>query len=658
MTCTVNQQSWSPVTDDRIRLHAPYHPGWPTVLAGKQYFTDCDSILGKLCIWVAYRYINIYYQLLRAAMILIAKLPINRKQFTTNQGYNADPPLDPRTRSSQPVDRTLLNFFANELEFAKWNIFSRSYLRVTYHDQDPAVEQLGNVLACCSFFTSCLVLNAEYIFTMPSKRQPGGGDSQSKDNAAASCKESQTSKSQLPLSGSGSGQADSPRAPANGSAKDDVAQTRQRIQELMIGSTASSKFSSTSNRGDSSASASASASSSTSSTHRQYAFWSTQPVPQFEASTEEDADQQLRGGPIERKEVSQVSIEPLTLLDMFEWSDVDVTNDAQLEEVYKLLNMNYVEDGDSMFRFDYSQAFLRWALMPPGWDPSWHVGVRVKNSRKLVAFITAVPAFISVYKQPERMVEINFLCVHKKLRSKRLAPVLIQEITRRVNLKNIWQAVYTAGTLLPRPVTSCRYYHRSLNPKKLIEVGFSRIAPRMTMARTIRLYALKPETSVPGLRTMTPADVPVATKLLADYNEQFNLHFDFNEEDLAHWLLPRDGVIYSYVVEDPESHDITDLCSFYALPSSVIRHPTHKTLNAAYSFCNATSKTSLESLIRDAMILARNHGFDVFNALDLAHNNELFDTLRFHIGDGELHYYLYNWKCQPVDRRQNALVLL
>ena len=37
------------------------------------------------------------------------------------------------------------------------------------------------------------------------------------------------------------------------------------------------------------------------------------------------------------------------------------------------------------------------------------------------------------------MVEINFLCVHKKLRSKRLAPVLIKEITRRVNLTGIFQ---------------------------------------------------------------------------------------------------------------------------------------------------------------------------------------------------------------------------
>lgn len=57
----------------------------------------------------------------------------------------------------------------------------------------------------------------------------------------------------------------------------------------------------------------------------------------------------------------------------------------------------------------------------------------------------------------KRMVEINFLCVHKKLRSKRVAPVLIREITRRVNIEGIFQAVYTAGVVLPKPVSTCRY---------------------------------------------------------------------------------------------------------------------------------------------------------------------------------------------------------
>jgi glycylpeptide N-tetradecanoyltransferase len=47
--------------------------------------------------------------------------------------------------------------------------------------------------------------------------------------------------------------------------------------------------------------------------------------------------------------------------------------------------------------------------------------------------------------------------VHKKLRAKRLAPVLIEEITRRVHVENIFQACFTAGVVLPRPVSSCQF---------------------------------------------------------------------------------------------------------------------------------------------------------------------------------------------------------
>ena len=192
------------------------------------------------------------------------------------------------------------------------------------------------------------------------------------------------------------------------------------------------------------------------------------------------------------------------------------------------------------------------------------------------------------------MCEINFLCVHKKLRSKRLAPVLIKEVTRRVNLRDIWQAVYTAGVVIPKPVGSCRYglgwsyfveslfaalmacfassdlvkgetqisqvsaswvliryWHRSLNVRKLIEVEFSRLQPRMTLNRTIRLYKLPTvsnapvipspfvalahvgllmgvggdvassflfqETRTPGFRPMTEADIPAVTKLMHAY---------------------------------------------------------------------------------------------------------------------------------------------
>lgn len=121
------------------------------------------------------------------------------------------------------------------------------------------------------------------------------------------------------------------------------------------------------------------------------------------------------------------------------------------------------------------------------------------------------------------MVEINFLCVHKKLRSKRLAPVLIREITRRVNCKGIFQAVYTAGVVLPKPVGTCRYWHRSINPKKLIEVKFSHLSRNMTMQRHLKLYRLPDETKTKGLRKIKTEDVPATCKLLNEVRRSLKL---------------------------------------------------------------------------------------------------------------------------------------
>jgi glycylpeptide N-tetradecanoyltransferase len=60
------------------------------------------------------------------------------------------------------------------------------------------------------------------------------------------------------------------------------------------------------------------------------------------------------------------------------------------------------------------------------------------------------------------MIESNFLCIHKKFRLKRLTPILIVELYRRVNLNGIFQGVNTAGVLLPGAVSKCLYVYYSL----------------------------------------------------------------------------------------------------------------------------------------------------------------------------------------------------
>ncbi|KAG6428881.1 hypothetical protein SASPL_106920 [Salvia splendens] len=389
---------------------------------------------------------------------------------------------------------------------------------------------------------------------------------------------------------------------------------------------------------------------------KRHKFWETQPVGQFK----DVGDTSLPEGPIEQPTpMSEVKQEPYNLPAPYEWVTCDLDSEEVCSEVYTLLTNNYVEDDENMFRFNYSKEFLRWALRPPGYFRSWHIGVRVKTSKKLVAFITGIPAKIRVRDAVVLLAEVNFLCVHKKLRSKRLAPVMIKEVTRRVHLENIWQAAYTAGVVLPTPITTCQYWHRSLNPKKLIDVGFSRLGARMTMSRTIKLYKLPEQTTTPGFRKMEPHDVPAVTRLLRSYLNQFAVAPDFDENDVEHWLLPKEDVVDSYLVESPESHEITDFCSFYTLPSSILGSQTHSVLKAAYSYYNVSTKIPLLQLMNDALIVAKKKEFDVFNALDVMQNETFLKELKFGPGDGKLHYYLYNYRLKHILKSSElGLVLL
>lgn len=49
-------------------------------------------------------------------------------------------------------------------------------------------------------------------------------------------------------------------------------------------------------------------------------------------------------------------------------------------------------------------------------------------------------------------------------------------------------------------------------------------------------------------------------------------------EEAEHFLLPEEGVVGSYVVENPQSHKITDFVSFFHIQSSVMGNPKYDTL--------------------------------------------------------------------------------
>lgn len=361
-----------------------------------------------------------------------------------------------------------------------------------------------------------------------------------------------------------------------------------------------------------------------------YKFWSTQPVPKFDdagatdtqISTATPPKPAVKEGPIENKSADQISKTPAALPEGFEWSEMDLAQEATLEEVRDLLCNHYVEDNESQFRFDYGFSTLNWALKAPGWRSSWHVGVRASKSQKLVAFISAIPIKLRVRDKSLDASEVNFICVHKKLRSKRLAPVLITEITRRCNVEGVFQAIYTAGVLLPRPVSTCRYYHRSLDWEKLYAIDFAKMPAHSSKMRQIVKYKLPEKTSLPGLRLMRKDDVATVTKMLQAYLDRMSLAQVFDDTEVMHWLFdasePTDPkrVVWTYVIETDGR--VTDFFSFYRLNSTVIQKSGGEdTVRAAYMFYYGTEsahveqkeneilKPRLNAMVKEALILAK-----------------------------------------------------
>ena len=80
-------------------------------------------------------------------------------------------------------------------------------------------------------------------------------------------------------------------------------------------------------------------------------------------------------------------------------------------------------------------------------------------------------------------------------------------------------------------------------------------------------------------------------------------------------------------------------------------------IKAAYSFYNIATSVGWEQLMSDALVLAKKLDFDVFNALDLMENKKFLEALKFGIGDGNLQYYIYNWRCPTLTEKDVGLVL-
>jgi glycylpeptide N-tetradecanoyltransferase len=174
----------------------------------------------------------------------------------------------------------------------------------------------------------------------------------------------------------------------------------------------------------------------------------------------------------------------------------------------------------------------------------------------------------------------------------------------------------------------------------------------------MKLYNLPDEVTTPGFRQIRKKEIKKIYPQLKEYMEKFKVGFSFSQEEAVHYLTPRENVIYSYVVEDKKTGKLTDFISFYSLPSTILDSDEYDMLNSAYLYYWFCTETDQTQLFKDAIVTAKKEGFDVFNALNIMDNEDVFEELRFKKNEGKLHYYLFNYKLPNMEPSEVAITLV
>lgn len=108
--------------------------------------------------------------------------------------------------------------------------------------------------------------------------------------------------------------------------------------------------------------------------------------------------------------------------------------------------------------------------------------------------------------------------------------------------------------MLPKPVSTCRYFHRSIDWQKLNDINFSPLPPNSKPSYQVRKYALPDHTATKNFRVMQEKDIDGVLELLKAYVAKYDMALVFTREEIEHWLLYKkesmeEQVVWTYVVE-------------------------------------------------------------------------------------------------------------
>tara|TARA_B100000767_G_C19777115_1_gene543297 strand:+ start:5317 stop:6468 length:1152 start_codon:yes stop_codon:yes gene_type:complete len=368
---------------------------------------------------------------------------------------------------------------------------------------------------------------------------------------------------------------------------------------------------------------------------KQHKFWNKMPISNRKNTNGEILD-------INKNKTN--TNKPYKLPSSLSWYNIDIDNEKDSNDIVKFLNENY-HDNTSDSYFVFNKNILQWFL---GYDDNnKKLAIGLKNKNNFVGCIFGLVRKLNLNNKIILGSETNLLCLNKKIRNLNLAPLLIQELTRRNNyILNLNQSIYTTDLVLPNILGECSYLYRPLNFKRLLRLNMIDKSILNIDDAILQQHFYMSNPKIKGKLVFLNNDnidlyIDQCVNLLNKKLLQTQISYLFDVKLFRHtfindlakcWIIHSKGVVsdmiscYYQKVFLPEEKEYIINCNLY------------------YYFNRKNKIENLVSIVIDDSLLIN---IDRIKAPALFEYQKL-KNFNFDEGFAKLNYYIYNWECKRL----------
>ncbi|RVD91678.1 N-myristoyl transferase [Tubulinosema ratisbonensis] len=325
--------------------------------------------------------------------------------------------------------------------------------------------------------------------------------------------------------------------------------------------------------------------------------------------------------------------EPIKLPEGFTIKNLEKEN---FNEVIQFIKNNYKDKIDSSLSLEYSDEFIKWYLVN---HCKKEYCLVLFYLNELVGFISGSEVNLCVNKEIRLFLGVNFLCLHLNFRNKKLAPLLISQLTFIANENNIFHAIFTGGKSFPFSFVKVNYFHRPINPKKLIESKYLFYYDEPELKSELKL-------SIP-----TKEDISQILKLYHQNNKNMKIYEYLSLEKAEKIFLPVNNSVITYVLK--KDGKVEEYISYFLI--STFLNYSNQSIKAAY--LHSWYSNNIRLLLNESFLLLKEENVDVVNCLGFGKNLRFVKNDDFLEGTGMLNYYFYNFKTENIEIKEISYVM-